>query len=90
MKHAIHCETEEEARRVLEIAHDAGLKWHSGVILLDEPKLRVLLVYRDAVCLYVASETGVSHSDIQYAKDHGYTIVKAQDFIEADRKSKEA
>lgn len=88
MKHAIHCETEEEARAVLQIAHDAGLKWAEGAQLT---KNSYWYVDETDTCYNLSSERtpgcvlqGTIH---EYTAD-GYTIVKAQDFIEADRRRK--
>lgn len=89
MKHAIHCETQEEARQVLQIAHDTGLKWADGSRLINF--LSVLArfnIRQGSFCPHLDGEDGVVWCRKETCEKEGCNIVEAQDFIEANKKSK--
>lgn len=64
----VHCPTEELAKQVLKIAHEAGMKWWSGN----------LYIYNENTC-YKLNE-GL-YADLKYYTNEGYTILPAEDFI---------
>lgn len=90
MKHAIHCETEEEARAVLEIGDEEGFAWADGFSLLSESQHLKEVLHRGdyEVCINLEREGGAAFDRLDFYQRRGYTIVKAKDFIEADRRRK--
>lgn len=64
----IHCETEEEANRILGMAHELGYKWHTGENYEDNTKWNS---YRSTTCYYLFDG---SYSDYDYFKNKKYTI----------------
>lgn len=88
-KFAIHCETEELAKQVLQIAHDAGLTWSSGDKLLEK-NLKGINGGVDICFCYSDARDGMTWCTDSLAMHYGYTIVKSQDFIEADKRHQES
>ena len=73
----IHCETEEQAKAICKLMHEAGLEWNSGN--------GYLLKYRhyDNICYHPKNGT---HSDLNYAKGRNKTIYKAEQFLTQNTK----
>lgn len=84
-KYAIHCQTEELAMQVLQIAHFAGLKWgNTDLSLVDD--LRWYHLEQETCYSLVDHDfgiSGVSFESIYHYENLGYTIVKAEHFIQA-------
>ena len=68
----IHCETEEQAKAICKLMHEAGLTWNSGYGYLSK------YGYYNNICYYPKSGT---HSDLTYAKKQNYTIYKTEQFL---------
>lgn len=89
-KFAIHCETEDLAKQVLQIAHEAGLTWTSGRdSLLDFTQWEA---YQEEQCYSLVTRVPgcVLQCSRTYYENKGYIIVKAQDFIEANERHQES
>ena len=70
----IHCETEEQAKAICKLMHEAGLTWASGKSYLDVNNYD----FCKETC-YRPKEG--SYSDLKYYKRGGYTIYKAKQFL---------
>ena len=68
----IHCETEEQAKAICKLMHEAGLTWNSGYGYLSK------YGYYNNICYYPKSGT---HSDLTFAKEEKYKIYKAEQFL---------
>lgn len=66
---AIHCATEQEAVRILGIAHKLGYKWHTGENYKDNTEWNC---YKSKMC-YDLLDGSYSHYD--YFKSINYTII---------------
>lgn len=73
-KTVINCRTEEEAKRILNMAHELGYKWWSEKSFTDARNNWDM--YEKATCYYII---GGSYSDIKYFKDENYTIINSTD-----------
>lgn len=71
----INCETEEQAKAICKLMHEAGLKWRDGNSYLEE---NGYYIYKSGTC-YFATE-GVSRS-LYYIKEKNYKIYKAEQFL---------
>lgn len=67
----IHCETEEEANRILGMAHELGYKWNTGDNYEDNTEWNT---YKSTTCYYFF-EGG--YSDYDYFKKNDYTIISS-------------
>lgn len=75
-KTAVWCATPELAKQVLQIAHDAGYIWASGV------SLQVLSFWGIDRCYnFREEEKVVTYGDIPYFKDRRYYIISAEQFL---------
>ena len=71
----IHCETEEQAKAVLKMAHEQGFKWCSGADFLEENNWQD---YNSETCYDInLGEYGRKYS----YKIQGFEIIKAKDII---------
>lgn len=77
----IHCETEEQANAICELMHEAGLKWCSGESYLSE---NCYEAYKSETC-YFSAEGQFCYLD--YYKRNGYTIYKAEQFLNQETKT---
>lgn len=77
----VHCETEEEAERILGMAHELGYKWHTGENYENYTEWNI---YKSAMCYYLFDG---SYSDCGYFKKNDYTITPST--LIADLKIKE-
>ena len=76
-KTVIHCETEEEANRILKMAHELGYKWSTGCSFTDEQNNWE--VHEEATCYYVINGF---YGNIKYFKDENYTIINSTDITD--------
>ena len=65
----VHCETEEEAKRILEMAHELGYKWSNGVSYIDDTKW---LFKQSKMCYYLFDG---NFTDYNYFKIRKYNII---------------
>ena len=66
----IHCETEQEANRILGMAHELGYRWWNGKKYeADDTEWNV---YKSTMCYYLFDG---SYSDYSYFKNRNYTII---------------
>lgn len=71
----IHCETEEQAKAICQLMHEAGLTWNNGDSYLSENNY---FVYKSETC-YLS--TCGKYADLEYAKEKNYKIYKAEQFL---------
>ena len=65
----IHCETEEEAERILDMAHELGYRWWIEMNYKNNPEWGV---YKSKMCYDLF---GGSYSHYDYFKNKNYTII---------------
>ena len=65
----IHCETEEEAERILGMAHELGYKWHTGENYENDTEWNI---YKSTMCYYLFDG---SYGDYDYFKNGKYNII---------------
>lgn len=65
----IHCETEEEAKRILGMAHELGYAWSNGESYIDSTNW---WVRESTTCYYLF---GGSYTNYRYFKNGGFTII---------------
>ena len=65
----VHCETEEEAERILGMAHTLGYKWWDGENYQNDTKWNI---YKSKMCYYLLDG---SYSDYDYLNNESYNIV---------------
>ena len=65
----VHCETEEEAERILGMAHTLGYKWWDGENYQNDTKWNI---YKSKMCYYLFDG---SYSDYDYLNNESYNIV---------------
>jgi len=65
----IHCETEEEANRILGMAHELGYKWWIGQYYKDNTEWDI---YKSKTCYYLFDN---SYSNYDYFKNENYSII---------------
>lgn len=71
----VHCHTEKEAIEVLEIAHNLGYKWHTGISFIDDT---CFYRYREKTCYLITSG---QYCEISYCESIGKSIISAEEFI---------
>ena len=71
----IHCETEEQAKAICKLMHEAGLKWHFGYSYLSKNNYDV---YNQNTCYN--PKIG-QYCDFNFYKKNNYTIYKAEQFL---------
>lgn len=71
----IHCETEEQAKAICKLMHEAGLKWNSGDSYLSKNNYDS---YKSETCYFPKSG---EYSDLNYAKKEKCKIYKAEQFL---------
>lgn len=74
----IHCSTEEEAKAICKLMHEAGLEWCSGLSYINKTNW----LYHDESTCYYPYEG--QYCNFKYFKDKGYTIHPASDFLEPE------
>ena len=77
----IHCETEEQAIAICRLMHEAGLKWRFGGSYLSKNSY---YAYKSQTCYF--PKTG-QYADLDYAKEGGFKIYKAQEFLNQNTKT---
>ena len=73
----IHCETEERAKAICKLMHEAGLTWNNGDSYL-ETKYYYHEGYKSGNCYFPAKG---EFSDLTFAKEEKYKIYKAEQFL---------
>ena len=73
----IHCETEEQAKAICKLMHEAGLTWNSGDSYL-ETKYYYNEGSKSGNCYFPAKG---EFSDLTFAKEEKYTIYRAEQFL---------
>ena len=76
----VHCETEEEANRVLGMAHTLGYKWHTGENYEPNPEWNI---YKSTMCYYLFDG---SYSEYDYFKNRNYTIIPSIQIANVEEK----
>ena len=76
----IHCETEEEAERILGMAHVGGYKWHTGKNYQNDTEWNI---YKSTMCYYLFDG---SYSDCDYFKNRNYTIIPSTQIADVGEK----
>ena len=71
----IHCETEEQAKAICKLMHEAGLKWHGGDSYLEKNKYSF---YKSETCYFPAEQ---QFANFNFYKQNNYTIYKAEQFL---------
>ena len=71
----IHCETEEQANAICKLMHESGLKWNSGDSYLE---INNFSDYKENTCYNVKKSI---FTELGYSKKNGYTIYKAEQFL---------
>ena len=78
----IHCETEEQAKAICKLMHEAGLKWRFGNSYLENTYYYE--DYKSETCYFPADR---QYADLDYAKEENYTIYKAEQFLTQNTKT---
>ena len=71
----IHCETEEQAKAICKLMHEAGLKWRGGQNYLH---LTHYYTYTTETCYFPIDG---QYDELSYAKKENSTIYKAEQFL---------
>lgn len=71
-KSAIHCDTEEKAKILLEELNKLGFTWYSGY--------DGTINWRNENTCYFLSDDCLTHSPLDYAEKEGYAIFKFDEF----------
>ena len=71
----IHCETEEQAKAICKLMHEAGLKWKFKDSYLSNNNYDV---YKSETCYFPRDG---EFADLDYAKEENYKIYKAEQFL---------
>ena len=82
-KQAVHCTTEEEAKRICKIAHEQGLKWRDGFSYLQENYWET---HKEQTCYDFNMG---AFADIIYHKERNYEIISSTQIIEEPQPKKE-
>ena len=77
----IHCETEEQAKAICKLMHEAGLKWCNGKTYLYYNDYNS---YKSETC-YIPKEG--TYCSLKYAKITNHTIYKAEQFLNQKTKT---
>lgn len=73
----IHCETESEAKRILNMAHELGYKWWTGRSFTDEQN--IWEANEEATCYYIIDGL---YGGIKRFNDANYTIINSTDITD--------
>lgn len=79
-KTVIHCETEEEANRILGMAHELGYEWHTGENYKDNTERDS---YKSTTCYYLFNGP---YSDYDYSKEKNHTIIPSTQIADFEEK----
>jgi hypothetical protein len=71
----IHCKTEEEANKILKIAHEQGYRWGDKRSYLDRNDWNF---YKENTCYIITNGT---YCNKNYFRLHNYTIIEASDIL---------
>ena len=71
----IHCETEEQAKAICKLMHEAGLKWKGGESYLH---LTNYYTHTTETCYFPIDG---QYDELYYAKQENYKIYKAEQFL---------
>lgn len=71
----IHCETEEQAKAICKLMHEAGLEWKGGESYLSKNNYEN---YKSETCYFPIDG---QYDELSYAKEENYTIYKAEQFL---------
>jgi archaellum component FlaF (FlaF/FlaG flagellin family) len=71
----IHCETEEQAKAICKLMHEAGLKWKGGQSYLSKNYYGNC---KSETCYFPIDG---QYDELSYAKEENYKIYKAEQFI---------
>ena len=77
----IHCETEEQAKAICKLMHEAGLKWRYGQNYLH---LTNYYTHTTETCYFPIDG---QYDELSYAKQENYTIYKAEQFLTKNTKT---
>ena len=77
-KTVVHCETEQEANRILEMAESLGYKWWYGKNYEDNTAWNI---YKSTTCYYLFDG---SYSDYDYFKNRNYTIIPSTQIADVE------
>ena len=78
----IHCETEEQAKAICKLMHEAGLKWNNGETYLYYNNYNNS--FKSETC-YIPIEG--TYCNLKYAKASHYKIYKAEQFLTKNTKT---
>ena len=76
----IHCETEEQAKAICKLMHEAGLTWDSGDSYLS---VNLYDIYKSETCYFPADG---QYADLDYAKEENNKIYKVKQFLTQNTK----
>ena len=71
----IHCETEEQAKAICKLMHEAGLEWKGGESYMSKNNYHV---YKSETCYFPKER---QYDELSYAKEENYKIYKAEQFL---------
>ena len=71
----IHCETEEQAKSICKLMHEAGLEWKGGESYLSK---NYYGNYKSETCYFPIDG---QYDELSYAKEENYKIYKAEQFL---------
>ena len=77
----VHCKTHEEAERVLELAHEAGMKWRAGNSYIEDDNWGR---YQEETCYKFTSG---SFGRIPFFKSEGYEIIPSEKITDMENKT---
>ena len=78
----IHCETEEQAKAICKLMHEAGLKWYNDETYIYYNNYNIS--YKSETC-YIPIEG--TYCNLKYAKASHYKIYKAEQFLTKNTKT---
>lgn len=79
-KTVVHCETGQEAERILGMAHELGYKWHYGRSYEDNTAWNT---YKRRTCYYLFDG---SYSGYDYFKNKNFTIIPSTQIADFEEK----
>lgn len=71
----IHCETEEQAKAICKLMHEAGLEWKGGESYMSK---NYYGNYKSETCYFPIDG---QYDELSYAKEENYKIYKAEQFL---------
>ena len=77
----IHCETEEQAKAICKLMHEAGLEWKGGESYLSK---NYYGNYKSETCYFPIDG---QYDELSYAKEENYKIYKAEQFLNQNTKT---